>query len=204
MTFSLTRAELLQPNTPVSQWCCAGPPNLELADACVAAISCFHQVSRSVLWRLIGRIHELYGSGSQPGNSVCTHICCKSLLSPLCRVLPVKRWYIEVALPLPLYSHTRTARCMLCLCAHRLHMYVRNAKALQIKGQKHLSHVIVHWRGLQNPATGSLAERAVLLDGLREVAPGYVRHEVSYCMYGATMVRQPRQGLALHSEKSCM
>ena len=42
---------------------------------------------------------------------------------------------------------------------------------------------------LQNPATGQLAERPALLDGLREVAPGHVRYQVSYCHYGAKMVR---------------
>jgi hypothetical protein len=42
---------------------------------------------------------------------------------------------------------------------------------------------------LQNPATGLLAERPALLDGLREVAPGHMRYQVSYCHYGAKMVR---------------
>lgn len=55
--------------------------------------------------------------------------------------------------------------------------------------------MILHLHGLQNPATGSLAERAVLLDGLREVAPEYVLYVVDYCKYGATMVSQPCQGL---------
>jgi hypothetical protein len=41
----------------------------------------------------------------------------------------------------------------------------------------------------------------VLLDGLREVAPGYVRYKVSYCKYGATMVRQPCQNSGLEITK---
>lgn len=41
---------------------------------------------------------------------------------------------------------------------------------------------------VQNPAKGILADRQVLRDGLKEVAPGHVRYEVSYCHYGATMV----------------
>ena len=47
---------------------------------------------------------------------------------------------------------------------------------------------------LQNPATGALAERPAMLDGLQEVARGHVRYEVAYCQYGADMVRYPRYG----------
>ena len=39
---------------------------------------------------------QLYGGGNAIGITVCTETCCRSLRSLLCRVLPVKRWFIEV------------------------------------------------------------------------------------------------------------
>ena len=88
------------------------------------------------------------------------------------------------------------------VCARRVHTYIPNATALHDRTNN--ISVILRLHGSQNPATGSLAGRAVLLDGLREVAPEFVRHEVSYCMYGATMVRQPGQNFTLHFHKSFM
>lgn len=41
---------------------------------------------------------------------------------------------------------------------------------------------------IENPSTGTLSERSVLLDGLNEVAPDWRRYEVSQCAYGSTMV----------------
>lgn len=43
---------------------------------------------------------------------------------------------------------------------------------------------------IENPATGVLAERRVLLDGLDAVAPDWERYEVSYCQYGCSMRKQ--------------
>lgn len=42
---------------------------------------------------------------------------------------------------------------------------------------------------VENPAKGTLKQRTVLLDGLRNLAPNYVRYKVSYCHYGVPMVR---------------
>lgn len=44
---------------------------------------------------------------------------------------------------------------------------------------------------LQNPATGALAERPAMRDGLQEMAPGHVCYVVDYCQFGADMVRYP-------------